>query len=184
MKNFTLIELLITISIIAILAGLLFPALNNARESAYRTSCRNNLKQIGVMLSTYHTDFKRFPHALSMLSADPTESTGPVLRTTLKNYGGESDGVFRCQRDLKPQSSYESAEEDDYTYDSATSDKTFFETEKISYEYFNTGHYFNNSSQWVSRRRILQDFRWFHGKQAALGSQNRLFGDMHVGDYE
>ena len=171
---FTLIELLVVIAIIAILAGMLMPALGQARDRSKRTACLSNLKQIGTGLEIYIQESRDFLPVCRSFPEKPAqgEENLPGLTTVLKPYTGDGK-VFYCPSD-RPSA--------------GTDGKSLYEAWGCSYQWMSSldingkkaDEKYLRSEQFKLKIPLLTDGDAFHGKEGKSSSYNCLYLNTRI----
>ncbi len=179
-RAFTLVELIVTIGIVALLAGILLPVMSRARARSQRVTCRAQLRDVGASFAMYMTDSKgRLPAVNVMPSLRPPLTDGPSLPQLLRPYVKSATGVFRCPGDRIVTGASAAHPVD-----------TYFEREGASYQYspFMAQLAGTRPQEALASKMghpelvtIIDEYEPFHGKPGTPGSMNHLFMDMHVG---
>jgi prepilin-type N-terminal cleavage/methylation domain-containing protein/prepilin-type processing-associated H-X9-DG protein len=188
-RGFTLVELLEVIAIIGILVSMILPAIQYARESARRTQCKSNLRQIGLSLTGYLDQqgprgvfpaAARTPNTERMIAESLGLEPKPSLFDVLTTFCEGNLELFQCPSDFLDERSAKISGGGEY--------ETYFEKEGLSYEY--ESKYAGKTRQDVLDRRdgqrgsgevwVVYDFNAFHGSPGEDGSRNFVYLDGHV----
>lgn len=198
-RGFTLVELLVVISVLGLLIAILLPSLSRAREQGKRASCASNRRQVGTLLNVYLNEYNdRLPHASLLPSIEPTPIyISDVLQPKSAPVDANSGGVSTVEGDIHAQSAFRCPSDKPSTErPPPNTNKSYFQSERSSYEYrvmfggdtimeaaARVGE-FTNRTVAAESLWILRDYYNFHGKAGTNGSRRYVYVDGHVADFE
>jgi prepilin-type N-terminal cleavage/methylation domain-containing protein len=194
LSGFTLVELLVVISIIAMLMGILMPALNAARRNSYKSGCKQNLHGIGIAFRMYLDDNgNKMPAAMYFPSVAMPEETDnnikPISEVLAKYLGGPE--ALKCPADRWPEknSTYFKENGSSYQYNNSLAGMRLDQKVITFIRRRHWGGEVRTVTRPISEVEVMFDYSGFHGKPKSDGTYDvgafmYLYADTLVADRE